>query len=665
MRNVAPVLSLLMLVSSGFARPPQPDAGFELPLVGKAGARPERAALAAESSHSYDVRHYRIDLNLPMTNPGYSGRTRIAFRANLPLLDSLALDFDGLVCDSVQRDGVPLSFTTPAGQISVRLDAPLPAGDSTALDVFFRRESAAAERGYFFAAPPRISYAHAMTCGCPTDNHFWFPCYDLPSDKAERGVALNLTLPDTFQTCAVGLCDSVTDNGNGTRTWHWRHPYPIATYLVTFSASRFTSWDTSFVNTTGETIPVRHWMWPQDSAATRTGYRRLPEMIDYFIRPDIFGAYPFEKFGHVPGYYGFPWGGMEHQTLVMLHRTYIGGGAESTIAHELSHMWWGDMVTHVGYADVWLNEGFATYAECIGMGALNGRDFFRTFIAGKGRTYINRDKFMRMPLYDPPWHLIYDYGHIYCKGAWVQHTLRWVMGDTAWDTPGTFFAAQRAYGDSFRYGTASTEDYRRVCEQVSGLELGWFFDEWVHQAGYPKYHLDWQEVRAGDDFHVFTSLGQRNGAQAPDFFRTPLGIRIAGTEQDTLVVILPHANPQTDTFRVRFQPVSLTIDPDNWIIDSAYVTGVAEQRPVAPAPRIVSVRSNPARGPVRFTLAGPAGADCGLEILDRAGRRSARLAGRYGPDGRAVLDWRQRASAGVYFCRVAGGGEPFKLVLAE
>ncbi|HDQ99927.1 MAG TPA: hypothetical protein ENN51_06555, partial [candidate division WOR-3 bacterium] len=304
------------------------------------------ARVLAESTHTYDARHYRLDLDLPMTDDGYHCREEVSLISNRPRLDTVPLDFAALLCDSVRRDGNRLAFDTGAGRLNVILDTPLAEGDSAVLEVFFRREPGTPQLGYYFGRPPAIRYAHAMTVGCPTDNHYWFACWDHPSDKAERGVELNITLPDTFQACAVGLLDSITDNGNGTRTWHWRHSYPIATYLVSFSASRFASWDTWFVNTAGEprrsagdTIPIRHWMWPEDSAATRVGYAQLPEVIQYFIRPDIFGAYPFETFGHVPGYYGFPWGGMEHQTLVMLHPSYIGGGRISTIAHELSHMW--------------------------------------------------------------------------------------------------------------------------------------------------------------------------------------------------------------------------------------------------------------------------------------------------------------------------------------
>ena len=620
----------------------------------------------AESTHSYDVRHYRIDFDLPMYHAGYSAREQISLASREPQLDTVRLDFAALTCDSVLRTGTPLTFTVNDSQLLVSLDTPLPQGDSTVIDVFFHRDSTTPNRGYFYGRPPSIRYAHAMTCGCPRDNHYWFACFDHPMDKAERGVEINLTVPDTFQTCSNGMLDSVTAGSDGTATYWWRHTYPIATYLMTFSASRFTSWDTLVATPAGDSVPLIHFMWPEDSAATRNGYRRLPEMLSYFADNDLFGPYPFDKYGHVPGYYGFPWGGMEHQTMVMLHTTYIGGGHESTIAHELSHMWWGDMVTHVGYADVWLNEGFGTYAECICMGHLNGRSYFNTFIQGKANSYISRDRAVRMPIYDPPWHLIYDYGHIYCKGAWVQHMLRWVLCDTTWAEPGIFFEAQRAYADSFPYGTVSTDDYQRVVEGMTGLDLDWFFDEWIRQAGYPKYHMTWSREETGDSFRVVTILSQNNGAQAPDYFQIPLPVRINCLDIDTLVAIRPSANPQVDTFIVGSCPDSLTIDPDNWVLDSAYLTGIDEPPGPEPATPRIGVGPNPARETISFSL--PPGPPASIDVLDEAGRIVASLST---VNGRAEWNLRdhddRRVSAGIYFarCPVGRSFERHKLVVTD
>jgi len=256
----------------------------------------------------------------------------------------------------------------------------------------------------------------------------------------------------------------------------------------------------------------------------------------------------------------------------------------------------------------------------------NGRSYFNNYVKGKMSTYINGDRTRRFPVYDPPWELIYDYGTIYCKGAMVMHMLRWVMGDTAWESPGVLFHCLRAYGDSLRYGTASTEDFKRICEQQSGLELDWFFDEWIYQAGYPKYRLNWTAEPAGDSFRIVTSLSQTNGAQAPDFFRTPLPVRFKCLYVDTNVVIRPQANPEVDTFLVHTCPDSVKVDPDNWVLDSSYVLAGISESPSRHSSfgfRTLSVSPNPTRGILSVRLASPlppAPYPSTLSVFDASGR---------------------------------------------
>ena len=656
------IYSVILLVAvPALAYPPE-SMSFDPLFLGKPGAHlvPQPGCLA-ESTHTYDVRHYRLDFDLPMTNAGYACHEQVSLASEIPELDTVVLDFAGLVCDSVKRANILLDFTTPVGSLSVALDTPLPEDDSTVLDIFFHRESTAAQVGYFFCRPPTRVYAHAMTCGCPRDNHYWFACYDLPSDKAERGCMMNLTVPDTFQTSANGLCDSVTtDAKSGRKTYWWRHPYPIATYLMTFSASRFASWGDTFLNTNGDTVEILHFMWPQDSSITRTYYQNLKDMLAYFSDTTRFGPYPFGRFGFIPGYYGFPWGGMEHQTVVMMNTGYLGNTVVQ--AHELSHMWWGDMVTHVGYADVWLNEGFATWAEVLYTGHQQGRTAFDNLMRARANSAFSQDRGFRFPIYNPPWNHIYNYGTIYCKGAWVEHMLRFVEGDTAWENPGVFFRALRAYRDSFPYGTVSTEDYRRINEQVTELDLGWFFDEWIYQAGYPRYFLNWEREPVGDSFRVILSIGQTNGDLAPYVFHMPVPVELKGTGFDTLVTMHPQANPEVDTFMFPVWPDSVTVDPDNWILDSTcYFTGIAESES-GPGPRslLLSVLPNPASGDVRCQVAGQPGSAVDILVSDRSGRIVSNVRGRLSARGRTQISWNRtgtdgrRLPAGVYFLRLSG-----------
>jgi aminopeptidase N len=654
------IVLLLILAAAGLA---QSDAWFDEPwLAGKPGANISslHSALSsgpvlAESIHSYNVRHYRLDINLPMTNRSYVAHEALSIRSDISAVLVCTLNFVNLVCDSAKRSGIPLNFTTPTGLLAVELDNPLPIGDSTVLDIFYHRESTAAERGYFFAKAPSVTHTYCMTCTPPEDARYWMPCWDAPFDKPERGVMLNITVPDTFQVCANGLLDSVT-TGSGTKTFWWNHPYPIATYLINFAASRFASWHHDLIQPNGDTVPSIYFMWPADSAVSVSTFGRIPAMFDFYSDTAMFGPYPFEKYGQVPAYhYRFQWGAMENQTLTMIHTQWLRNGDDNGMAHELSHMWYGDMVTCVDFANIWLNEGFATYFECLYAGHAGGRSVFNNYIAGKGSRAIQRDREHRFPIFNPDDSLIYNYGTIYCKGAWVEHTLRWVLGDTAWEQPGVFFKALRAYGDSLKYGCASTDDYCRINERESGKELSWFFDEWVYQAGYPKYHLNWNNEAVGDSFRVITSLGQANGNGAPDFFRTPLPVRLNCPSADTLVTILPEANPQVDTFVVAVCPDSITVDPDNWILDSARVTGIQEMPD----------------GEVRMTNTGPSIIRGVLLLGDCPQTGTVPKAVLLDVSGRKVLDLHAGANdvsglcPGIYFVLEAQARAVRKVVLTD
>ena len=648
MRILTVCALLVMVVGGAFAQEdwlgPRPVMS-DRPVCGHALARYAGATLA-ESLHSYNVRHYRLDINLPMTDSSYTAHEGLAIRSDVPELDSFTLHFCNLVCDSVARGDIGLGYFATDTTLTVMLNTPLIGGDSTVIDIWYHRENVGPLRGYYFARSTLYPYCH--TCTPPRDARYWMPCFDEPQDKAERGVDLNLTVPDSFQTCSNGLLDSVT-SGPGTRTYWWRHPYSIATYLMTFSASRFSTWRQMLPNGTGDSIPSDYYIWQRDSAASRTAFWRVPDMMRYFSYSTMYGEYPFEKYGMTVGYYSFPWGGMENQTLVMINSQWLGGGSDNGIAHEMSHMWYGDMVTCVDFRNVWLNEGFATFSEANYMGHATGRANFNQMMRTQATQAMQQDRSHRFPIYDPSEADIYNYGTIYCKGSWVLRMLQFVEGDTAWQQPGVMFRAMRAYGDSFRYGTASTEDFERINEHETGLDLGWFFEDWVYGAGYPHYSLNWYQEPAGDSFRVITTLAQTNGAGAVACFRMPVPVRMNCEPADTLLVIRPLANPQTDTFMIALCPDSLTFDPDNWILDSAHVTGIAEpgQNPLH-GPQVLGVSPNPTHGEVRFSL--PPGAVRTLVVYDNCGRQVARLDAR----GRAQIDWTPTLPAGVYYVRALG-----------
>ncbi|MDH5187150.1 MAG: M1 family aminopeptidase, partial [candidate division WOR-3 bacterium] len=439
----------------------------------------------------------------------------------------------------------------------------------------------------------------------PSDSRFWFACFDEPWDKAEQGCQINITVPDSFIACANGVLDStVTNSANHTKTYFWTHRFPISTYLMCFAASRYATFSHWFHYTVNDSMEVKYFIWPEDSIAAVNSFALMIDMLEFFSQPEIFGSYPFitEKYGMV-AVYPFVWGGMEHQTMVTIHRNWVRYGSESGISHELAHMWWGDMVTCLDWPNVWLNEGFGTYSDALYHEYRHGLSSFINLMNQRAQYYFNEDQRTRFPVYNPPPESLYAYGTIYCKGSWILHMLRYLAGDTT-STPGIFFQALRAYGDSFRFGNAHTEDYKRINEAFTGLDLSDFFSEWIYQAGYPNYRVGWYCQPVDDNWQLVLDITQNNGANAPSIFHMPVQILAHLTGQDSLLTILIDSSPQHNTFVFSEQVNSITFDPNSWVLKKATVVNSLEELAQTEIRKGITVSPNPFQNYVVFQING-------------------------------------------------------------
>ncbi|UCH84142.1 MAG: hypothetical protein JSW50_00180, partial [Candidatus Latescibacterota bacterium] len=296
-----------------------------------------------------------------------------------------------------------------------------------------------------------------------------------------------------------------------------------------------------------ESMEVAYYVFPRNYGYVQTTYALTVPMIEVFA--DIFGEYPFvdEKYGHAE----FTWGGgMEHQTI-----TSLGGWSEYLIAHELAHQWWGDMVTCDSFHHIWLNEGFATYSEALwseqayGMAQYH-QDMDAAKYFGNGTIYVH----------DPSdFSRIFHYGLSYNKASWVPHMLRHVVGDA------TFFQILKTYyADSrYQYGTATTEEFRNLCEAVSGMELDWFFHQWIYEEYYPAYTYNWSSTPLGGQYQIDLTIDQ---TQTNYIFKMPIDVTVTTSAGDTTFVVWDSLATQGFTLTVSDPPSSILLDKDGWIL---------------------------------------------------------------------------------------------------
>ena len=654
------VLALLVATGLGLGLRPGPEtyeAKWLLPGL-------DGPPADAESSHSYDVRFYRIDLDLPMTSGAMTAHAGIWLKSEEPALDSVVFDFVDLECDSVKHADSLLDFDEASQFLTVRFDAPLAQGDSVYVEVYYHRTAGLRNQGfYWYEQDLERDRLHAVCYSItePEDSRYWFPCWDSPWDKAEQGCQVSIKVPDSVTACANGLLDSTTTGTDDTRTFWWTHRYPIPSYLVNFAASIFSRWrDWAYFSPT-ESLPIDYYVWPEDSSAGIVAFYTTPDMVEFYSLPDRFGMYPFpeEKYGMV-AVYPFGFGGMEHQTMTTIHRWWVMSADESGIAHELAHMWFGDAVTCLDWREIWLNEGSASYLDPLWFHHHYGRQSFLDAMEYYRQGYFEADTELRRPLYDPPMQELFDWGHTYCKAAWVNHMTRYVEGDTVFDSPGTWFATERAWVDSFRYGNATTEDRKRLHERASGLELDWFYDEWVFQAGYPDYTVNWYGRETVDGWEVVIDVAQDNGAQAPAVFHMPVEVLVHTWAGDTLLHYDIAASPQRNTFAMPDEPTGIVFDPGAWLLKDHRITSGIENRidPFVGVARPVlhAVAPNPSPGPARVRFSLPNARDVRLAAFDATGRAVAVLSeGRFDA-GHHDLAWDPAGLAsGVYLLRLEAG----------
>lgn len=425
--------------------------------------------------HPFDIRRYRLDLQPDLNQGTLVARAEIGAISALDGLDGILLNFVGeWSIDAVHLDGQPAAFTHDGTVLAITLAGGRDAGAAFTIAVTYNgRPTADPDHG---VPAFGIGENYLYTFSQPFQARYWFPCFDEPSDKAEEGVEIALTVPADFEVAANGAEVSRTAQGNAMRHV-WRHEYPISTYLIAVAATNYRR----ILDDFGE-IPLTYYVYPSRLNAALFDFGRHPQMFEAFEAK--FGPYPFDRYGVVmTPTRGFA---MEHQTMTMVSDNLVTGDRryESIVAHELAHQWFGDSVTIADYRDIWLNEGFASYGEVIWAEYLGGASARDAYAAGMRTRWLAQDATDRHSLYREDYDIPHLFSRtIYTKGALVLHLLRWELGDDA------FFAGLRTYHQRFEYKTVTTTDFVDVMEEVSGRDLGGFFEGWVYGMGFPEFEI--------------------------------------------------------------------------------------------------------------------------------------------------------------------------------
>jgi len=585
------------------------------------------------SSEWYDAGYYLLNLKIT-SDPRYlKGNVVIKGICRETGHSSLTLDLiNTMRIDSVLLNGIPAAFEQNASSFSVWLGASSSAGTEYALNVFYGGEPAPTGFGSFIYSSYRGD-PWIWSLSEPYGARDWFPCKDHPGDKADSADII-ITCDSILTVGSNGRLVSVEYNNDGTGTYHWQERYPIASYLISVAIGRYTQVHQYFLYTDSDSMDVVHYVLAANEEAAGEGLGKTVDMLRIFS--DLFGLYPFikEKYGHADIGQG---GAMEHQTLTST-TTY----AENVIAHELAHQWFGDMITCRTWPDIWLNEGFAQYSTALYLERKYGADTYWNYIRGEasrarlaeGSVYVEDTSQVSS---------LFDGSLVYAKGAMILHMLRHVVGDSL------FFNVLYSYANdtSFMFKTASTPDFRSVCERVCGIDLGYFFQQWIYGAGYPRYTLAWDAARSGGANIVSVSLTQKVNGGEPEYFIMPLDITISGDMTDTTVTVFNDSLSQNFVFSVPFIVKSVELDKQGWVLKN-----VAEQFMLDYA--LAQNYPNPFNGPTSIEFQIPRRSSVRLEIFNILGQNVITLLNETKTMGRYSVQFDGGdLPSGIYICRLS------------
>ena len=445
-------------------------------------------------SGGLDVQHYDLALRVDVDSDEIAAEARLAVRALEPLA-SFGLDLYGLEVETVSIDGQPATFERPAGatgpegkvlppsELVIRPARPLASG--SAFEVVVRYGGTPEPRpdasvpflpGVGWSAMDSGIYVVAECIGASS----WFPCNDHPRDKATYAFRVSVAKP--YVVAANGILVGVTEEEEA-RTYAFEARDPMASYLATVNIAEFGQFEAQGPRG----IPVRTYHPTNATEEELAPFRRQPEVLAFL--ETRFGPYPFEAAGAVLSYENIG-GALECQTIPVYGR----GCDLDVIVHELAHQWFGDAVSPDLWRDLWLNEGFASYASWLWEEHANGAAAYESTAR---RTYGELRRRKVGSPFDPGVERLFG-GRVYARGAMVLYGLRAEVGDEV------FFEILKRWAAERHDANGSTADFTAHAARVAGRDLGPFFEAWLYAPVTP-------EVAAFEPLEPLPERGRRRG----------------------------------------------------------------------------------------------------------------------------------------------------------
>ncbi len=515
------------------------------------------------NSDSLNVINYNINLNiLDFENKKIDGFCELKLTSEKDL-NKIVLDFEGLKVDSITSNKKNLTFNQL--QQTLNIDFKLNKNDTAYILVYYKGTPKIDPSGWggFYIGN---HYAYNLGIGFKDNPHnygrVWFPCVDNFTDKATYNFAIKV--PSYYTAVCNGELLKVNSDVSNNKTYFWELKTPIPTYLASVSVNNYILlYDT--LNYNQKKIPIEIYTYPNLKTNTLKSFSNLNIIAS--IYQDLFGEYEWNKIGFavIP----FAGGAMEHATCISYPYNVIDGTLkyESLMAHELSHSWFGNLVTCSNAKEMWLNEGWASYCEPL----------YKEFLYGKNEYYehVKKNHFNVLTLAhinDNGYYPVYGIPHeitygttVYDKSADIIHSLRKYINNDS-----LFFYAVRKYIEKYKFSNASTVDLIATLNEYTKTNLNEFFYGWVYDSGFAHFAIENFKVNSTNNlkYNLELSVNQRLLNKRSFIKNNRIKISVYDKNWNCLDTLINFDEKYNGSFNLNFAPECVILDRDNDLMDA-------------------------------------------------------------------------------------------------
>lgn len=552
------------------------------------------------------MKFYGLDVQADNRSDRIRGSTTILVEVGTDHFTTLVFDLYGsLDVEQVWVNGTETGFTHSNHELLIDLSTPRDSGEMLSAQIFYGGQTGP---GMVMEVDEEWGVPVTYTSSEPFYSRDWFPCKQDLKDKADS-VHVFISTDYGLMGVSNGIHTGTTYFPNGKVRYEWKSAYPIDYYLISIAVADYVEYNLE-VQPPGISAPIFIQNFVYDVSGCLDTYRdqiqvTLP-IMEVFCH--YFGPYPHreEKYGH----YLWPrGGGMEHQTM-----TGMGHFEFYLVAHELGHSWFGNYVTCATWQDIWINEGFATFAgylatEILGPEYADGEREFRfdrALLEPEGTVFIPEEDAENASR-------IFSGNLSYNKGMALLYMIRYEM-----ENDDLFYMALRNFLDRYANDVATGMDFKEVLEETTGMDFTDFFDQWYFGAGFPIYEVEWEQQ--GDQLTIHST--QSTSSMQTPLFKMSMEYTIYHSGGDTTVRVFHDENLESFQFQIPHTVTDIGIDTRNRVLDGQ---PGKKNRTVGEKPaQQFSIAPNPGNGTFFFSMDPVDGtlADhkVHVEVLDMRGR---------------------------------------------